>query len=343
MSICSGPKAPDPPDLIGAANATAANNLANTRAAAGANRIDTYTPLGNQVFTKVGNDPDHWRSNITLSPSQQKQFDLNNQISANLLTQGNRGLNAVGRATAHPFDTSLLPALQINPGQTAQDAIESRLNPMFDRQQSALDTQLANQGIARGSEAANHAYDDFGRQKNDAYMQAALQGINVGEDARNRSLQEQEFLRMEPLNYVNALRTGNQMSLPQFQAPGQQQTAPGADVLGATNMNYQNQLGQFNANAASGANFTNGLFGLGSAYAGSPGGSNAITGMFGWSDRRLKSNIVKVGEYHGHNVYEYDIFGEHQVGVMAQEVMQTNPEAVMVHDTGYLMVNYGAL
>lgn len=330
---CDSKEAPLPPDLIGAANAQNASALSNTRAATDANRIDQYTPLGNQIYYRgVGGDPDHWASRVTLSPSQQQQFTLNNAISANLLRQGNAGLNAVADATRHPFDTSQLPALQINPGQTAQDAIESRLNPMFDRQQSALDTQLANQGVARGSEAANNAYDDFGRQKNDAYMQAALQGINVGQDARQQSLQEQEFLRNEPLNMVNALRTGNQVSLPQFQQGGQQQTAPGANLLDATNSNYQNQLGQFNANAASQSNSMNGLFSLAASAA-----------PLLLSDRRLKTNIVKIGEYHGHNVYEYDIFGEHKMGVMAQEVALINPDAVKVHRTGYMMVDYGAL
>ena len=125
------------------------------------------------------------------------------------------------------------------------------------------------------------------------------------------------------------LRNGGQATMPQFQAPGSQQATTGPDILGATNGMYQNQLGAYNAQQAGSNNLMNGLFGLGSAYL--------------MSDRRLKSNVVKVGEYHGHNVYEYDIFGRHEIGVMAQEVMRTRPDAVAVHPSGFLMVNYGAL
>jgi len=61
------------------------------------------------------------------------------------------------------------------------------------------------------------------------------------------------------------------------------------------------------------------------------------------SDRRLKSSIKPIGRFNGHNWYSYIKFGRHEIGVMAQEVMQTNPGAVHMHESGYLMVDYGAL
>jgi hypothetical protein len=68
----------------------------------------------------------------------------------------------------------------------------------------------------------------------------------------------------------------------------------------------------------------------------------SIAGLF--SDIRLKSNIVKVGDHpKGFGIYEYDKFGQRERGVMAQEVQQVIPEAVSVHDSGYLMVNYSML
>ena len=42
-------------------------------------------------------------------------------------------------------------------------------------------------------------------------------------------------------------------------------------------------------------------------------------------------------------LYEYDIFGERQQGVMADEVEKVMPEAVLMHPSGYKMVNYGLL
>lgn len=65
-----------------------------------------------------------------------------------------------------------------------------------------------------------------------------------------------------------------------------------------------------------------------------------------FSDRRLKSNIVKVGELEdGLGVYEYDIFGERQRGVMADEVKKLRPWAYVQNylDSGFDAVKYGAL
>jgi hypothetical protein len=63
-----------------------------------------------------------------------------------------------------------------------------------------------------------------------------------------------------------------------------------------------------------------------------------------FSDRRLKSNIVKIDEMtDGLGVYEYDIFGERQRGVMADEVEALRPWALGPEVEGYKTVNYGAL
>ena len=59
------------------------------------------------------------------------------------------------------------------------------------------------------------------------------------------------------------------------------------------------------------------------------------------SDRRLKSNIERVGTHElGIGVYEYDIFDRHERGVMADELLEVMPEAVIEHPSGYLMVYY---
>jgi hypothetical protein len=59
------------------------------------------------------------------------------------------------------------------------------------------------------------------------------------------------------------------------------------------------------------------------------------------SDRRLKSNIVRVGTHPlGIGVYEYDIWGMRQRGVMADEVLGVMPEAVTMQDNGYMAVFY---
>lgn len=71
-------------------------------------------------------------------------------------------------------------------------------------------------------------------------------------------------------------------------------------------------------------------------------GINGAAGLF--SDRRLKSNIRRIGTHaSGLPWYSYEIFGEPAEGVMADEVLEVKPEAVGVHPSGFLVVNYGAL
>ena len=67
--------------------------------------------------------------------------------------------------------------------------------------------------------------------------------------------------------------------------------------------------------------------------------------LFGGSDIRIKENIVPDGTTHnGHNVYHFNYINDdvRRRGVMAQEVEQTRPDAV-VEVNGIKYVNYGAL
>lgn len=64
----------------------------------------------------------------------------------------------------------------------------------------------------------------------------------------------------------------------------------------------------------------------------------------GSSDRRLKSNIVRIGKHPlGIGWYRYTIDGHTEEGVMADEVLEVKPEAVITGPDGYYMVNYGLI
>jgi len=134
---------------------------------------------------------------------------------------------------------------------------------------------------------------------------------------------------------VNALRTGNQVQNPSFVNVPQQATTAGPDLLGAAQGNYNAQMGQYNAAQAGNNNMTSGLFSLGAA---------AIS-AYPWSDRRLKTNIKRIGTHDlGIGLYEWDyIWGEHSEGVMADEVLKVMPMAVHYSNSGYKMVDYGML
>lgn len=71
----------------------------------------------------------------------------------------------------------------------------------------------------------------------------------------------------------------------------------------------------------------------------------AIASLF-LSDRRLKRDVVKIGERpDGLGVYSYRYLSgvARYIGVMAQEVLNLKPEAVVTLPSGWLAVNYGAL
>lgn len=78
------------------------------------------------------------------------------------------------------------------------------------------------------------------------------------------------------------------------------------------------------------------------------GGS--MVGSF-FSDSSLKEDIKHVGKENGHNIYTWKWNKEanklglvgNSKGVIAQEVMKTNPEAVIMDKNGYYKVNYSAI
>lgn len=63
------------------------------------------------------------------------------------------------------------------------------------------------------------------------------------------------------------------------------------------------------------------------------------------SDIRAKEEIVYVGKYKGHKMYEFKYRGQPEVyrGVMAQDVQEYMPEAIHVREDGMLTVDYNML
>ena len=324
-----------------------------------------------EQYTTTQN-PDQPTVTQTLAPAQQQLLDAQNRISGNIAGVAEAGVNRVGQAVATPFDASNIHQLQADPAarQQAQDAAyrqaTSRLDPQFAQSGEALRTQLMNQGLAPGEEAYTNAMRDYNFGKNDAYGSAFNNSFNNGlnaqqadfgmqNQANTANIQNQSFLRSVPLNELNALRTGSQVTTPQFQqyqgAPiGQTPLFQGTQAAGQSANNI------YNAQQGAANSFNTGLMGIGAAGAGAygtalgaAGAGSAIpasylAGLSMFSDRRLKSNIVRIGTHPlGIGVYEYDIFGGRTIGVMADEVLAVKPDAVSHHSSGYLMVDYGSL
>lgn len=338
-----GNSAPAAPDYTSAARATAEGNIDAARAAAAANRVNQITPYGNLTYNITGQDPygnPTWTATQTYSPEQQRILDIQNQLSYGLGQLGTKGLEYVAQQLQQPFDVSQLPSLGINPSETYSDAIMRRLSPTMQQQTEQLEQKLANQGIQVGTEAYDRAMRNQAQRQNDLLLGAQTQGLQAGLAARQQQLGELAYRRNEPLNILSALRTGSQVTSPTYVNAPQQATTAGPDILGASQLGYNAQMGDFNARQAAQANLMGGLFGLGGA---------AIM-----SDPRTKENIKAIGVMdNGLTLYSFeykDEFKNHpmagrgvHVGVMADEVEQVFPYAVKTLDDGYKVVDYGLI
>lgn len=269
--------APPTPDYVGAANATAAGNLDMARLQTAANRVNQITPYGSLTYSQDPNNQDSWTQTETLSPQAQATLDKQMALSDKYADVANIGFDKTRSLLENPeLDMSGLPARGINVGQTAQDAILSRLRPQLDSREEALRTRMANQGIALGSEAYGKEMTAAGQNRNDLEMQAALQGINLDQANRTSAMQEQAYIQDRPLNLINALRTGGQVQSPQFQQFAQQALTAGPNTLGATQAQYEGDLANYNAEQASSP--LNGLLGLGGTIMGLGTGNGATLG-----------------------------------------------------------------
>lgn len=263
-----GQEAPPAPDYTGAAEATAKGNLEAARATAAANRTNQITPYGNLIYT-ANPEKDSYGNTLytatqTLSPAQQDILNKQAGLSSGLLSTAQKGLDYAGGLLAKPgVDMSTLPSYGIDPGQSYSDAIMARLAPQIAQEQQSSDTRLANQGIAAGTEAYQNAKRQLAQNQNDRQLAAITGGMGIGLNANQQAFNQQAYNQMQPINVINALRTGSQVSNPNFvNTPNQQNTA-GPDLLGATNAQYQNQLSAYNANQAANSNMLGGLMNLG--------------------------------------------------------------------------------
>jgi hypothetical protein len=201
--------------------------------------------------------------------------------------------------------------------------------------------QFGNQAML-GQNTAQLQNLGFNNQQIQQLFANQMANANFGNTAQQQAFNQALTEYNLPLNTLSALRTGAQVQNPSFVNAPQQATTSGADILGASQMGYNAQMGNFNAQQAAQQNFNQGLMSLGGA------------GIMAFSDMRLKQNINQIGTLpNGLPFYSFEYIdavkdhplageGTH-IGVMAQEVEQVYPNAVTTLDDGYKVVNYGLL
>lgn len=221
--------------------------------------------------------PPSFTSTIELSPEQQAIYDSQTRSQTELSRLGEDQIGRIRGAVSSPFSFSGLPdAFSTEDAalasQRGEEALMSRLNPQFARDEESLRTRLINQGIGQGSQAYNTEFERFNQAKNDARTQAVLQGANYGgtlqEQAlqrRNQGINEYTTQRNAPLNEYIGLTSGVQVQNPQFQSQGYQGANP-VDYAGLIQNQYNAQLGQYNSKVAGNNSTMSSLFGLGGSF-----------------------------------------------------------------------------
>jgi hypothetical protein len=267
------PSTPATPDYTGAAQATASGNLDAARAATAANRVNQVTPYGSLNYAVTGQDPygnPTWTATTALSPDQQQLYNYDINTSKGLGELQQKGLGYVSNMLDQPFNTSGLAQTGINAGEKYEDAIMRRLQPTISAETKQFDAQMANQGIPVGSEAYTNAKRVFDARQNDKLTSAITGGMDVGMRARQQGFGELAYQRNEPINTLNAVRSGSQVTGPSgyFVNAPQQATTSGADYLSAAGMTGNANIAAANAENAQRNAMIQGLFSIGSSYAG---------------------------------------------------------------------------
>jgi hypothetical protein len=236
------------------------------------------------------------------------------------------------------------------------------LNTAMSQGSQMYANQLAgqNQGYSQSLGAAGFGNTALGQQQGLEQQAATLNNQNMQNlyaqkmgnanyqnQIRQAQIAEAQQRQTNALNNINALISGQQVSMPQMPSFNANQAAQPVNYLGAAQAQGQYSLQQQQMQNASDNSAMSGAFGLGGSLLGAGAKLGAASMMM--SDKRLKTNIRKImdikvnGKTLGWYRYNYLGSSETYEGVMAQEVKKVKPEAVKRHRSGFDMVNYAEL
>ena len=276
------------------------------------NNPNIYAPQGSQTYDPLTNSVRLNESNFTKA-ERLRQESLAGQLSSSL-----------------SGDFS-------NNGQAIQDATfqrgKAQLDPIIKQQKRDLAQQLADQGIPIGSEQYNEAMNRLDDSVARQYT-----------DLSQASIATSEQVRQSRFNEISSLLGRTQVGAG-TSFGGYQPNYNGIDLAGfAQQQSLQSQQLSFMGSQAQkdrNANRTNALIGA----VGSLGGA----GIKAFSDITLKENIEQVGiSPSGIIIYEFDYkdksHGQFRYsGVMAQDLLETHPSAVIQEKDGTLKVDYSQI
>lgn len=317
-------KAPAPIDPVKTAAASTATNISTAIANTAMGNVNQRGPESSLTYSQSGTREvrDPFTGVVTQVPTYTAETKLNAPQQA-LYDQ-----NLANKQKMAVTGWDMLSAFGTGPDIRArtENALMARLNPQIERDRQAMETRLANQGLGMGSRAYSASQDDFSRGANDARLSAILAAGD-----------EERATRGQALNEIGFMQSGGAQAVPQYgiNRPAQAATT---DTAGLINTQQAQQQQAFQQQQAGNQSILGGLFGIGAAALSNP--------MIFASDKRLKTDIEKVEERPGPDVYDFryktDPKGVKRRGYMAQEVQKTQPDAVKKMGK-YLAVDYSKL
>jgi hypothetical protein len=325
---------PEPTDPRETSAASTATGVSTALANAYLQNMNEVTPDGTRTFNKTGSesvfdlytgqsyDVPRFTVETTLSPEQQAIKGQTDAAELNLASLANNQSGFLNDYMAQPFS--------YDPGQHENWALglyEDLNSGKVDDSREALRSQLANQGIAMGSEAYDRAMGNFDTSQMDSRNRFLLDSYNTG-------LQTAKVERDQPLNEISALLSGSQVAMPNFASGVGVNAIPTTDNASII-ANYDNAvMNQWQQNQAATGTTLSGLGGLFK-------GIGAISSL---SDIRAKEDVRKIAETaDGLGIYSFRYKGspKTEIGLIAQEVQAVKPQAVHERPDGFLAVDYG--
>lgn len=240
----SAPKAPTPIDPTKVSYAQTTSNIDTALAQQQLNQQNTNNPFSSTAYNQTGTKMVNGQAvpitsqTTTLTPALQSL--LNSYM-------GNANTSA-GNATPNPS------LLNQNTADALYNQATSRLDPQYAQAQRQFDASMAEKGIPIGSEAYDHAKQNFDLAKNDAYTSAQNAATQYATQDASTLFNNQLQAQQQPLSLLTQLMGGVQGS--SAGAPTQTGVSP-TDVTGAYE-NYQNQLETNYQNQLQAANSANG-------------------------------------------------------------------------------------
>jgi hypothetical protein len=310
---------------------TSAMNNSGRMQTGGIGSSGMYQPVSNAMYNQATS---------RLDPRfQQAQGDLDAKLAAQGISRNSRAYNRAQNNLSMQRNDAYNSAMNSATlgGIDASRSLQGMDIAQMNAQNQALQTQ---QQMDQSAGAFGNAAITAGNQAQNQNYNQAQQSATYANALRQAQTAEAQQRRSQSLNDMNAMVSGQQVAMPTMPTFNQATQYGGTNYMGAAQAQAGFNQDQANAINAQNNNNQQGAFGL-------LGTGLQAASMFGFSDRRLKRDIRKVGTMHKGklNVYEFRYLGSQtkEIGVMADEVAKVYPDAVNKADSGYLMVNYSKI